>query len=210
MVKVVAFDLDGTLSQSDLFIIPCHRITMEKYGITGITDAQITNLIGGLMEDGRKLLFPKGTMDEYLEYHKKLEKYLPQMVEERGRVYDGIPEMLDQLRDEGYITALCSNGGEAYIDCVLKNLHLKEKFDFIQHQVVGCNKSQLLKRIRDKYQPQGIVMVGDRHFDKTAAKENEVPFIGCAYGLYPDEVTDADFLAHTAKQVLEGVKTLIG
>ena len=52
------------------------------------------------------------------------------------------------------------------------------------------------------------VMVGDRHFDRTAARENGVPFVGCLYGLFPAEVTGADAEVKSAGELPEAIERL--
>ena len=53
-------------------------------------------------------------------------------------------------------------------------------------------------------------MIGDRVYDKEAARENSLPFIGCAYGYNAPEISDADRVANHASELFELVQELIG
>ncbi len=87
-------------------------------------------------------------------------------------------------------------------------LKLKEYFDLLIWNMRGENKSQLLARILNSFDTTCGVMVGDRHFDKTAARDNRIPFIGCGYGIYPDEVKDADVVLQNASELPAAVDRL--
>ena len=54
-------------------------------------------------------------------------------------------------------------------------------------------------------------MVGDRHFDAEAAQNNNVPFIGCRYGLFPNEIAEshADAVINSPSELLEAVNRLL-
>lgn len=210
MNQVVAFDLDGTLSQSEHFLLPSYREALLIMGITPAPDEVLKNMIGGTLEDNIKIAMPGHPMEEFLVYINHVHRLAAQYAVQYGVCYPGVAQSLEQLRAQGYKIALCSNGTEDYITHILDILKIRQYFDFIQHIVVGCNKSQLLTRILEHFETREVVMVGDRHFDQTAARNNGVPFIGCAYGLYPEEIRAADIVLESAYQLPDAVKSLLG
>ena len=74
----------------------------------------------------------------------------------------------------------------------------------------GCTKSDTLKIVLDKIRPDKAVMVGDRHHDMQAARDNGLPFVGCQYGYLPHEVDGADIRVARAEDIPRAVKSLIG
>ena len=64
--------------------------------------------------------------------------------------------------------------------------------------------------VLDKIRPDKAVMVGDRHHDMQAARDNGLPFVGCQYGYLPHEVDDAKVRVAKAADIPQTVKTLIG
>ena len=209
MEKVVAFDLDGTLSESDLFLIPSYKAALCERGLPVLSDERLKLLIGCTIENARAIVMPDRPMEEYLEYSRAVGRHVQDFVRQ-GRPYPGIPESLAKLRTRGYKVALCSNGESHYVYQVLDSLGLTQYFDFVQHVVLGCDKSDLLRRVIEKFAPAKVVMVGDRVYDVEAARNNAVPVIGCLYGLYPDEVRDADVRITAADQLPEAVEMLLG
>lgn len=106
----------------------------------------------------------------------------------------------------GYKIALCSNGTADYANGILGALGILDAIDYIQPALAGVNKSTLLARIMEHYATDRVVMVGDRHFDRTAARDNSVPFIGCGYGVYPAEIADAEFVVACADELPAAVE----
>lgn len=209
MNQVVAFDLDGTLSQSERFLLPAYKKALAELGLPVAPDEVLKNMIGGTLEDNIEIAMPGHTLEEFLVYADKVHGYAGVLVREFGEVYPGIPESLAALRGAGYKVALCSNGTPDYIEAVLAALHLDSAIDLVQKLEAGENKSQLLGKILKAYGTNRAVMVGDRHFDERAARDNGVPFIGCAYGIYPDEVQKADAVIYSAFDLPRAVEMLL-
>lgn len=67
-----------------------------------------------------------------------------------------------------------------------------------------------MKIVLDKIRPDKAVMVGDRHHDMQAARDNGLPFVGCQYGYLPHEVDGADIRVARAEDIPRAVKSLIG
>lgn len=53
-------------------------------------------------------------------------------------------------------------------------------------------------------------MVGDRYYDREAARAAGVPFVGCSYGYAPGEVAGADAVAESPLDIEKIVEQLIG
>ena len=210
MQKVVAFDLDGTLSESDRFLVPAYREALQRMGKVPPPDAIIRQIIGGTAADNKELIFPGCPWEEY-EMHQKLVKELNgKYMALYGRAYPQIRESLLALRERGYHTALCSNGSERYARQVLEIFDLQEGIEEIFSGRPGWNKVDLLGYLLQTTGAEAAVMVGDRHFDLEAARGNGIPFIGCRYGLFPQEVATADRVVDCPEEIPQAVADLIG
>ena len=71
-------------------------------------------------------------------------------------------------------------------------------------------KTQTLALLLNRIKPTKAVMVGDRVFDKEAAFENKIPFIGCGYGYNTQEMQGSDIIVSHANQLYDAVVKLIG
>ena len=67
-----------------------------------------------------------------------------------------------------------------------------------------------MKIVLDKIRPDKAVMVGDRHHDMQAARDNGLPFVGCQYGYLPHEVDSRISGWPGLRTFPRAVKSLIG
>lgn len=208
--KLVVFDLDGTLNQTNLYSVQAFQKALKEYGITDKTDEYIASMFGARPEDYIKEYFPDANSQLQTEFLHKVAVYESELIEVFGKSFDGVLELLKKLKADEYLTAVCSNSSERYISMVLRVLGLTKWIDHIQPLIPGMIKDDTLKILLGKLSPEKAVMVGDRIFDKNAARSNQIPFIGCAYGYNPEEMEGSDFLAQTALEIFDGVKKLIG
>ena len=56
MEKLIAFDLDGTLSRSDLFLLPAYRMALTKMGRPVLSDEVLLTMIGGTTLDNAQIM----------------------------------------------------------------------------------------------------------------------------------------------------------
>lgn len=192
MNKVVAFDLDGTLVNSVLHLLPAYRESLTHMGRPIPPENILMQCIGGAQLDNYKLMMPDCSWETYLEYEILVSENAIKYAKLYGQCYANIKEALDALRQRGYMTVLCSNGGPSYVVPLLDVLGLREHLDHIQQLTTESNKTELLASLIRDFDCKGsVVMVGDRHFDAEAARNNGIPFMGCQYGLFPNEIEQA-------------------
>lgn len=213
MNKVVAFDMDGTLVNSVKHLLPAYRESLAEIHHAPVPYEKMLQCIGGTMEDNRQLIMPESTIEEFYQYEMLVAKNATKYAKTHGECYPHIPESLKMLRQSGYITVLCSNGTREYVLPLLETLQLTKYLDHVQEITVEKNKTHLLASIvRDFDCAENIVLVGDRHFDAEAARNNGVPFIGCKYGLFPKEIDAArpEAILNDPLELLDAVKRLLG
>lgn len=209
-MKLVVFDLDGTLNQTDLYAVPAHKKAMAEYGITNISDDFIKHYFGARATDSVRKFMPDADQETVHRYLKKCSEYENALMKENCAYFPGALESLKKLKQTGYSTAVCSNASARYINLVLNSIKLDSYIDHIQPLLSDMTKIDTLKILLDTQKPQKAVMVGDRNFDMEAARESKIPFIGCLYGFAPNEVQDADITISSADQIFNAVEELIG
>lgn len=206
--KLAVFDLDGTLSQTDLFSVPASQEMERKLGYPVQDAAHIIASFGTNYEETMDAIFPgwdQKAYDYFFNHAGEVQaKYL-----DRAKPYDGIPEALDRLHDLGYETAVCSNSNIRYITMCVKAIGLMEKLDYLQELEAGMdNKGQSLGKLLKEVCPDKAVMVGDTLLDRQAAMDNQIPFIGCAYGFRPYEMEQVEHTAAHAGELLQLIEKL--
>ena len=180
-MKWVIFDLDGTLSRTDIFIVPSIRAAMEDTGLGEWTTEEIRMTIGERTEETNLKLFGEERCARADGFWKLVEYYQDNVYKDMETVYDGVPELLDSLHQKGYRTAVCSNADRTYIEMMLGRLGIRDKIDKIRPVIPGKDKAGSLAALMEEVKPEAAVMVGDRIYDVAAAKANQVPSIACLY-----------------------------
>lgn len=208
--KIVVFDLDGTLNKTELYAVPAHKKALADFGIYDKTDEQIIANFGARMQDCIHLLLGECDKETVSSFIKKYSQYEMECINECAGEFDGVTDLLNRLKEDGYILAICSNASERYIKMVLNALNLSNKIDFIQPLLPNMKKSDTLRLLLEKVNPNKAIMVGDRIYDKEAAYANNIPFIGCKYGFNADEVADADVAVNSPSEIYDAVIKLFG
>lgn len=208
--KLVVFDLDGTLNRTELYAVPAHRKALLELGFADKTDDEIISTFGARAQEAVVFLTGNSDPDFAKQYFRQEGLYENDFIKEHAAAYDGVPQMLEQLKQNHYQTAICSNSSERYIRMVLTRLDILRYIDHIQPLQPDMHKGDTLRLLINRVQPESAVMVGDRFYDKDAARDNGIPFIGCSYGFRPDEVSDADIPVKSALDINAAVKKLIG
>lgn len=180
--KLVIFDVDGTLNMTELYAIPAYKRILGKMGIEGFTDEMLRNRIGASFMDDIRYFFGNRAEERTKEFGELVEEYWMKDVESMAKTFPHVEGTLRKLKEKGYHLAICSNAEEGEIVRVLKTLHIKDYFSYIQGITKRQTKSDSLARLLEKVKPEWAVMVGDRFYDKEAAKDNGIPFIACLYG----------------------------
>ncbi len=209
MSKLVVFDLDGTLNQTEIYAVKALEKALEHFNVRDVPYEKLIGTFGGRIDDYIHDFVTDPTSEDLEMFIKLLDSYEEEFIKEFHAEYDGVTKLLTDLRAKGYKTAICSNAYLNYIEMVLDVLNLNHLIDYIQPLEVDMNKVTTLRKLINYVAPEKVVMVGDRHFDKQAARENNIPFIGCLYGFNKDEIIDADRVVSAPCEILAAVDELL-
>ncbi len=182
---VLFFDLDGTLIDSSLGITRSIAYALETLRHP-VPDAQALRAwIGPALRTSFQLLL--GEAD-------KVEQAVALYLERYGRegwtehsVYDGIAELLDGLRAQGYRMAVVTAKNENNARKILGHLPFGAHFE----DIVGCtddgrltHKVELIAEALRRFglAPAQCRMIGDRRMDMEGAVEHGMAGIGVLWG----------------------------
>lgn len=209
MDKYVFFDIDGTLNETDRYAVAAYQKALKKRGIDASREDVIA-CIGLSPEAIIERLFGRLDDSEREEWRADIKEYEFAIMEENARTFDGIPEALTELKEQGYKLVICSNAYPEHIEKVLDVLGIRRYFDIIGSLDIGNSKVETLKNLLKKYRPEAACLAGDRKFDIEAARTNGIPVIGCAYGYAPEEIKTADIIVRKDSEIPEAVAELLG
>lgn len=203
------FDLDGTLTDSAEGILNCVRFALEPLGIVETDQRRLFSFIGPPLFDSFKRLYNMDdelalkTVKVYRERYNRTGKF-------ENRVYEGIPELLQNLKSAGYRLILATAKPEMFSFEIMEHFELSQYFDLMY----GCDESKSRMNkvdvIRDimAFHPditrENTIMIGDRDHDVLGAAQNGLDCIGVLYGFGDrEELQNAG-----AKYIVESVGEL--
>ncbi len=208
MEKYIIFDIDGTINKTENYVFKAYKECFEKYGIN-ITKNEIIKFIGCTPKQIQDMYFSNKNEEFLKKWYEDIEKYEKEYMDKYAEPFYGVIDSLEKLKNEGYKLVVCSNADDNHITNVLNAIKLTKYFDYKCSIINGYEKKDILKIFLDSKKPCNACMIGDRKFDKEAAKYNKIPFIGCNYGYAPNEIKDADIVIQNASEIYDAVKSII-
>jgi phosphoglycolate phosphatase len=215
----IAFDIDGTVYDCspvvgmafeqgiDAFLAQHPKLNLRKPS----TD-EIMKLVGIPVDEIFASLFP--TLSQ--ELSQKLNDYCTAklshlVLQKKGNILPGVVETIPVLYNKGYGLLTASNGRKEYVEAVLNAYELSPYFLTITALEDNnlLNKTQLLAYYKKSLPNCDIlIMVGDRTNDMVAAHDNNVPFIGCAFGHNDEEIAHCRWIAHSFYEIPDIVDSI--
>lgn len=187
----VMFDLDGTLLDTIGDIKYNINLTMKSLGYPEHTYEETRTFIN---DGAYKLIeraLPEGKKDEKT-VSETLSIYLSNYdknVCTETRAYDGIAELVKQLKEEGYVLSVVSNKPERHVKMLCDIFFGEGTFSYISgtggDKPVKPNKEcvdKALEYMGEKH--ENLLYVGDSHVDVTTAHNAGVPCAGVTWGFH--------------------------
>ncbi len=215
-MPAIFIDLDGTLIDPKEGITRSIQHALRELGADVPSMNDLTWCIGPpLWESLPTLLGPHGDVQAAIDLYR--ERFTDVGLYEAD-VYDGIGEMLMDLRETGLPLYVATSKPHSYAQTIIEHFG-------ISHYVDGLFGSELDGTRADKTSllahalaetgadPHGSVMIGDRRHDVLGAQNNDIPSLGVLWGYgEPDELrlAEADALAGAPEEVGEIVIDLLG
>ncbi|MDO4805450.1 MAG: HAD hydrolase-like protein [Lachnospiraceae bacterium] len=206
MWNTVLFDLDGTLTDSAPGITRCVQYALEKeFGIIRKPEELIEFVGPPLREQfmiytGCDEAAGQRAVERYRERYRSVGIF-------ENSLYEGIPELLGQLKDEGFTIALSSSKPVEFCRQVLEAFGIAQYFDVIcgsdmagRHTGKAEIAEDVVRRLGMDGRRNEVVLVGDRKYDIQGARQCGIGSIGVSYGygsreeledVWPDCIVDS-------------------
>lgn len=190
MIKLVAFDLDGTIGNTLPMCIQAFKKATRPYIGHELSDEEVV-LTFGLNEEGMiGCVVDEPYRQQALHNFYVIYKNLHQ--EMCPTPFEGIRELISLLKQKGIIVVLITGKGMNSCDITLKQFNMKTSFTKVITGNAERNiKAEALKGLLHDYHlaANEIVYIGDALSDITECRKANVMCLSAAWSIPQNEVT---------------------
>ncbi|ENM5841292.1 phosphoglycolate phosphatase [Vibrio mimicus] len=219
-IKLIAFDLDGTLLDSVPDLAVAADQAVQAVGYPGVSEAQVRDYVGNGADVlvaralSQSLTINPELSTELREQARHLfDDFYVQTGHKLSHLYANVKSTLTELKNAGFTLALVTNKPSKFVPEVLEQHGIDHFFSDVIGGDTFPNKKpdpMALNWLLEKHQltAQQMLMVGDSKNDILAAKNAGCPSFGLTYGYnHGEPIADAgpDFVADDIAALLEVV-----
>lgn len=180
----IIFDLDGTLWDAIGQIRDSYNLTMNNIGLPyRFNNDQIRSYMGLTPEETVKFAFPDVDSSIGQQYFNLCFKdEIGYLKNHPGRLYPNEINVLTKLKEQ-FLLFIVSNSDKGYIENYLDNYKLHHLFK--DHLCAGDtkkDKSENILLIKEKYNLDKVIYIGDTLKDYLECQKAKVEFIHARYG----------------------------
>lgn len=211
--KIVLFDLDGTLLNTEEGISKCVRHALEKFEIDEKEQEKIRRFIGPPLADSFQREYGFSEEDAWKAVGFYRERYDDVGVWE-CELYPHIEETLKILKEKGYRLGVASSKPQKFCGILLEHFGIANYFEVIGGAVSdgkAGSKAAVLADVLERFKvddKEEVVLIGDTRYDAEGAKEVGIDCIGITYGFEPEIDTMRAAGAYICDTLEEVVKYL--
>jgi phosphoglycolate phosphatase len=188
-IKLIVFDWDGTLMDSEAQIVACLHKAIADLGLEPMDDETVKNVIGlGLREaidtlvPGRDERFHQAFVDYYRKYW---------FQSEASVLFEGVREVLDTLKQQNLLLGVATGKARRGLERVLGETGLASCFQATRCADEAPSKPhpQMLLDIMASLDvlPKETLMVGDTEYDMEMATNAGAAKIAVRTGVHSEE-----------------------
>lgn len=187
-LKLIVFDWDGTLMDSEARIVGCLRAALTDIDLPDQPDEQLKNVIGLGLKEALQRLHPQGND---IEHQQLVDRYRYHFLESSNipsPMFDGAEALLEDLNQSGYFLAIATGKGRIGLDKVLDESGLGELFHYTRCADETRSKPhpQMLEEIITfcGVEPHEAIMIGDTEYDMQMANHAGTHALAVSYGVH--------------------------
>ena len=221
--RYILFDLDGTITDSSEGITKSVQHALKKLGIEENDQAMLRRFIGPPLDESFEKFygFDKEKALKAVDYYR--ERYSDKGIYENV-LFDGIADMLEGLKSDGYIIALATCKPEIYVPRILEYFNVDVAVGSELEGGERRHKNQVIDEVFVRLAAAGLadtgslsetksqsIMIGDRKDDILGAKASGIDSMGVRYGFAEEqelEIAGADYIVETVEDIRGKLKTL--
>lgn len=186
-ITTIVFDMDGTVLNTLEDLTVSMNYVLDRFNMPGHSLEEYRLFFGNGVKEALRLSLPEGAsadiIDEMMVVFK--EHYDAHCLD-RTRPYDGIVDVMRQLKEKGYRLAIVSNK----IDSAVKELNDRFFADYVDTALgekTGINRKPAPDMVYAALKEMGStkeesIYIGDSEVDLMTARNSELPCISVLWG----------------------------
>lgn len=188
MIKLVAFDLDGTIGDTIPLCIKAFKIAAEPHTGHEISEEDIIQTFGLDEEGMMKQIVGNNNWEvaliDFYAIYKRMHISCPQP-------FEGITELINVLKDNSIFIVLITGKGKKSCEMTLRQFDIEKCFDRIETgSSVKNRKSEAINSILESYNltPDEMLYIGDSVSDIVECDKASVKCLSAAWGATPTAI----------------------
>jgi len=189
--KLIVFDWDGTLMDSEARIVACVQAAFADLGERPPDRQAARNIIGLGLTDAMAELWPEAddmqrsrVADRYRSLYRKADE-IP------SALFPGARGLVDRLLKRGFLLALATGKSRRGLELVLDETNLADRFHATRCADEANSKPhpEMLLQLMDELGVDGMetLMVGDTEYDMRMARSAGANALAVSYGVHERE-----------------------
>ena len=219
MIRAVIFDFDGTIADTIFAIREGVNMTMRQYGYPEHTYDEVQSFINNGARQLVLRAMPEDLRSDEALWDRVFETYeecYGQTYMQTKEAYDGLPELIARLHEEGMKIGVLSNKEDLFVNNLTKQVLFPNTFDAVQGVVPGQPTKPhpyLSNRTAESLgvKPEECIMIGDSDVDIATAYNAGMIHVGVSWGYRSEEILrekGAKYVAHTPDELYNIIKNI--
>jgi phosphoglycolate phosphatase len=186
--KLLVFDWDGTLMDSERQIVACMQAAIEAMDLEYRDEEAIKNIIGLGLHEAVSRLYPGSNDDMHRAMANKYREYYLSDSVATAELFGGVCDMLNRLEAKQHFLAVATGKGRAGLNHAMQSTCCKDMFHVTRTADETRSKPhpQMLEEIIDfvGVSPAQTLMIGDTEYDIAMAHNAGVSALAVSYGVH--------------------------
>lgn len=187
-LKLIVFDWDGTLMDSEARIVACLRAALNDIDLPDQPDEQLKNVIGLGLKEALQQLHPQGKDKEHQQLTDRYRYHFLESSKIPSPMFDGAQTLIENLNQQGYFLAVATGKGRLGLDKVLDESGMARFFHYTRCADETRSKPhpQMLEEIISfcGVESDEAIMIGDTEYDLQMANHAGTHALAVSYGVH--------------------------